>query len=96
LTKGDSAELATIAARIANPRQVFYAINKHVKDMLRFTTSNCSRLCPLEAADITFRELQLAIPANTSPMIMQEILEAISKSALENPSVSIKIIKVAD
>jgi hypothetical protein len=59
-------------SRIANPNLVRYKINGYINEMLNFTEHRLEGL-KLTSPQITARELHLAIPANTSPIHMQQI-----------------------
>jgi hypothetical protein len=83
-------------ARIANPRQIFYTVNKHVRDMLNFVKPQRHYSDIMKRSDIVSRELQLVIPANTSTVAIREITNAIEKAVFENDNLFVKIIKVAD
>jgi hypothetical protein len=87
-------------ARIANPRQVFYAVNKHVRAMVNFTVDRrknaLGEIVRITKDDIAARELQLAIPANTSATAMREVTNAIEKAVFENENLFVKITKIAE
>jgi filamentous hemagglutinin len=59
-------------ARIARPETVRYTINGYINKMLNFTTHELEKF-KLTPEMITAKELHLAIPANTSPIHMQQI-----------------------
>jgi filamentous hemagglutinin len=88
-------------ARVANPRQVFYTINKHVRDMMNFTIDRrrdtlTGEVVRIARDNIASRELQLAIPTNSSPAAMREVTNAIEKAVFENEDLFVKVIKIAD
>ena len=81
----------TTAAKIANPSQVYYSLKTNVDAAARFTTSELSGAKILENQIIT-REVQVAIPAQTTSAQWEQINKAIAYA--QTKGVVLKVTKV--
>jgi filamentous hemagglutinin len=75
-------------ARIANPETVQHQINGYINKMLDF-----SKYKHIKASDIISKELHLAVPANTSPIHMQQIMRSVEYGNLNRVKVLVTKVK---
>ncbi|MFZ6774933.1 DUF6862 domain-containing protein [Undibacterium sp. SXout7W] len=82
----------TTAAKVANPSQVYSSLKGNVDAVANFTEAKLSGT-ELKAAQINARELNVAIPANTTPTQWTEINKAIQYGQSKGVIVKITVIK---
>jgi len=80
------------AAKIANPKQVYYSLKRNVDTVANFTEARRGGFV-LRATDISTRELVVGIPESTTSAQWAEISRAIQYGKSKNITVKITVVK---
>ncbi|HEN3601676.1 TPA: hypothetical protein U5E25_003160 [Yersinia enterocolitica] len=82
----------TTAARVANPRQIYNSLKGNIDTVAKFQEYSLSGQ-PLNSSMITRREIQLAVPANTTKVQWAEINRAIEYGKSQRVNVRVTQVK---
>ena len=79
-------------AKIADPSQVYYSLKGNIDTAVNFETTTLSGKT-VNPADITARNLQVAVPANTTPAQWEQINKAIQYGQGQGVNVKITVVQ---
>ena len=79
-------------AKLANPNQVYSSIKENIDAAAKFETYTLSKT-PLDSSMISNREIQLAVPANTTKTQWTEINRAIEYGKSQGVTVKVTQVK---
>ncbi|EOI7471075.1 hypothetical protein ACQ24A_001903 [Yersinia enterocolitica] len=82
----------TTAARVANPRQIYNSLKGNIDTVAKFQEYSLSKR-KLDSSMISSKEIQLAVPANTTKVQWAEINRAIEYGKSQRVNVRVTQVK---